>query len=253
MENNNEYKLKKENKERARMSAERKRELMKTGKKVALWLVAILAVGSLIFGAVRIASGPARAELAVPITENDWMLGDPEAPAILVEYGDFQCGACATYFPVIHELQQEFGDQLSFVYRHFPLNFAYSDLTALMAEAAGQQGKFWEMYNLLFDHQDEWTRERNQNEVINYLATYMKGLNLDEDKLRTDLNSRALLDRIRADSEGGRRAGVKATPTFFLNGQKIQNPRTYDEFHQLIQNAIDQANQSVETATSTNS
>jgi protein-disulfide isomerase len=176
---------------------------------------------------------PATLQQELSITESDWSKGPQDAPATLVEYSDLQCPACASYHPILTLLNEEFGDQLRFVYRHYPIRQIHPNAedAARAAEAAGRQGKFWEMHDLLFENQDDWANESDPSGIF---EEYAKGIDLDLEQYRTDIESDEVREAINADYQSGLRLGVNATPTFFFNGQVIQNPRNYEEFKSLI-------------------
>ncbi len=164
----------------------------------------------------------------------DWVKGAPlkDAKVTLIEYADFQCPACHAYYPLVKQLQ-EFKN-LSIVYRYFPLSqHANAWPAAQAAEAAGQQGKFWEMHNMLFDNQDNWSTSNSPEEIFD---AYAQTLGLDMTKFKADFNSAATKNKIQADYQSGA-SQVDGTPTFFLNNQKIKNPQSYGEFKDIIQQA----------------
>ncbi|MCR4264153.1 MAG: DsbA family protein, partial [Candidatus Roizmanbacteria bacterium] len=171
------------------------------------------------------------------VNETDHVQGATESAALLIEYSDFQCPACRQYYPVVKQLVEEKGDQFTFTYRHFPLaQHENADDAARAAEAAGKQGKFWEMHDLLFERQEAWAEVGNPDEAF---LTYAEELELNREQFEADYQAQELKDKISNDYNSGVRAGVNATPTFFLNGEKIQ-PGSFDEFALLI----DQANAS---------
>lgn len=168
---------------------------------------------------------------------DDWKRGNDSAKAILIEYSDFQCPACGSYYSLVKALHEEFGDSLLVVYRHFPLSqiHANAEPACRAAEAAGKQGKFWEMHDLLFERQKEWSNDRN---AAGTFAAYATALGLDTGRFINDFNSREVKEGVAADYESGFRAGIAGTPTFFLNGKKIQNPRSYEEFKKIISESL---------------
>lgn len=184
-------------------------------------------------------------ELAVPVTEVDWIAGNASSTVTLVEYSDFQCPACASYHPVVKKLLEEKGENFRLVYRHFPLISIHmnADLAAKAAEAAGKQGKFWQMSDKLFTTQVEWSTDRA---AVTKFTAYAAELGLDTKQFASDLEDRIISKKINDDYKGGRDAGVLGTPTFFLNGKQIQNPQSYEAFAALI----DEAN-TLSNATST--
>lgn len=170
-------------------------------------------------------------------SSDDWKRGNENAKAVLVEYSDFQCPACGSYYTVLKALHEEFGDSMLFVYRHFPLRqiHANAENAARATEAAGKQGKFWEMHDVIFERQKEWSDDRDAQGTF---VSYAGALGLDTARFVNDFNSQEVKEKIQRDYESGFRAGVAGTPTFFLNGQKIQNPRSYDEFKNVINEAL---------------
>jgi protein-disulfide isomerase len=156
----------------------------------------------------------------------------------LVEYGDFQCPACTAYHPVVNELIKSYGDKITFQFVNFPLYQIHQNAMVAhrAAEAADKQGKFWEMYDLLYINSAQWSSASNP---VTSFESFAQQLGLNVDKFRTDSASSGVNDIINADLEKGRKAGVDATPAFFLNGKKIeQNPQSVEDFKKLIDNEI---------------
>jgi protein-disulfide isomerase len=155
----------------------------------------------------------------------------------LIEYGDFQCPACKAYYPVVKEIKQKYGDKITFQFRNFPLNSHVNARQAhRAAEAAAAQGKFWEMHDLLYENQDAWASEADPTNVFVGLANALK---LDIEKFNTDLRSSAVNDIINADIAEGNKVPATATPTFVLNGTKLDpNPTSIEEFMAKIDEAI---------------
>ena len=130
----------------------------------------------------------------------------------------------------------ELGEKVRFIYRHFPLRqHLNSKVAAYAAEAAGKQGQFWQMHDLLFDGQEKWAEEKNPRDIF---VEYARSLNLDIEKFKNDLNSKEIRQKVEADLQSGLKAGVNATPTFFLNGVKLQNPASYEEFKNILNEEI---------------
>jgi len=181
----------------------------------------------------KLASSPSDqpAILASAIADSDWVKGNRNADVVLVEYSDLQCPACAAYAPLVNRIVEEFGDRIAFVYRHFPLpNHKQAELAAQAAEAAGRQEKFWEMLDLIFVNQTDWAGQINAREKF---ISYAQLLSLNVNRFETDLDSAELKEEIKEDYSSGI-AIVSYTPTFFLNGRKIQNPQGYEDFRSLI-------------------
>lgn len=160
----------------------------------------------------------------------------------LVEYGDFQCPACGAYYPIIEQVRQQYGDQITFQFRNFPLVQIHQNAMVAhrAAEAANKQGKFWEMYNLLYSQQQSWTTSPNASVLMESFAAKLE-LNLDQ--FKQDFQSSAINDTINADIKSGQALGVSSTPTFFLNGKKLDpSPdRSVEAFSKLIDEAIQQS------------
>lgn len=174
----------------------------------------------------------------VVISQTDHVRGAQDGKVTLVEFGDFQCPACGVYEPIVRQVLADNKDTLKFSFRHFPLTAIHKNalLSAKATEAAALQGKFWEMHDILYDKQDEWGEALNAREFIMLYATTLK---LDLKKFTTDLESKVLEDKILAEFKEGVSLGVQGTPTFFLNGKKVENnPRTLADFNQLIKDAL---------------
>lgn len=147
--------------------------------------------------------------------------GAADAPITLLEYGDYQCPTCGAYHPITQELLRRYPGKLKLEFHHFPLVSAHSNAmaAALAVESAGDQGKFWEMHDLVFERQHEWGDLRNPNpnpEAV--FLQYALLLNLDSNKFMQSMRSPATRDRILADVKKGSSI-VKGTPTFVLDGQ----------------------------------
>ena len=132
------------------------------------------------------------------------------------------------------------GAKVRFAYRHFPLpQHKNAKLAATVAEAAGLQGKFWEMHDLIFQNQSDWSEDKNAAILF---AKYAQDVGLDLARFQTDVASGDIKAKIENDYKSGVKAGVDSTPSFFLNGKKITNPRNYDEFKNAIEQALGQSN-----------
>ncbi len=200
---------------------------------VAFLFLIVLIVAGFVIMAIRLKNGSNQPLLPVSaIVASDQIKGDREAKIILIEYSDFQCPACAAYAPIVKQIAEEFKDSAVFVYRHFPLSqHKNAELAALAAEAAGKQGKFWEMHDLIFENQNEWSESQIAEELF---VKYATELNINIGQFKNDLISKEIKDKVKNDLRSGEKNGVNSTPTFFLNNKKIQ-PRSYDEFKQLIE------------------
>ena len=209
-------------------------------KRIVLWSLAVLVIAGGIFGMVKLgAKNPAdqTGSLIDLTSPSDWSKGNKDAKVTLVEYSDFQCPACGAYYPLLKQLNQELGGEMQFVYRHFPLRqiHANAELAARAAEAAGKQGKFWEYHDLLFENQREWSEESGAKNIF---VRYAQSLDLDTGRFTNDMDSQEIKEKVAKDYASGIESAVDATPTFFLNEKRIQNPRSYDEFRNVIKEAV---------------
>jgi len=152
-------------------------------------------------------------ELAVPVTPADHVAGPSHAEVTIVEYGDFECPNCKQAAPVVKLLLARLAGRVRFVYRHFPLEEVHPHALAAAhaAESAAGQGKFWPMHDLLFEHQHALK--------AHHLQDYARRLELDLTRFAAETNDTVYLQRIREHQQSGSASGVRATPTFFVNGR----------------------------------
>ena len=148
------------------------------------------------------------------------ILGPNSAPAKLEEFGDFECPPCGALHPILVQMHKEFGDKLQITFREFPLAPAHQHAIAAAsaAEAAGLQGKFWEMHDLLYENQKAWHEAFDVRPIFEGFA---KQIGLDMNRYQNDLNSDQVAERILNDGKRGHSMGVKGTPTVFLNGREV--------------------------------
>jgi len=156
-----------------------------------------------------------RSELKPAVGPNDHAQGPDDAPITLVEYGDYECPYCGMAYPVVKLIQARLGDRLRFVFRNFPLAEAHPHATAAaeLAEAAASQGKFWQMHDMLYEHQTALGAAD--------LERYVNKLELDRAALEATLAGGAPHQRVRGDFMSGVRSGVNGTPAFFINGRRF--------------------------------
>ena len=220
-------------KQLAEEKAAKKRRLIKS---TIIWSGVLFGLIVVVLGMIKITNRP-QSELTWLKDQNsvNWIKGSKSARIILVEYSDFQCPACARYSRITKRLSEELGNDFQLNFRHYPLKkHTNAELAAKSAEAAGRQGKFWELHDLLFERQKEWT-EKNNEDAEKLFVQYAVSLNLNVEQFQSDLHSQVVTNKVHNDYRGGRRSGVKGTPTFFLNGQKItDNPLNYETFRDLI-------------------
>lgn len=171
-------------------------------------------------------------QLFAPVTARDHVRGRDDAAVTLLEYGDFQCPYCGQAHHIVQAIEQEMGDQLRFVFRHFPLTniHAHAEHAAEAAEAAGAQGRFWEMHDMLFENQDAL----DDGDIANYAVE----LGLDVRRLISDIVTGAHAGKIRQDFIGGVRSDVNGTPTFFINGVRYDGPQDVYSMLQALQEEL---------------
>ena len=170
------------------------------------------------------------------VTVQTHIKGNENATVTLVEYSDFQCPACGAFQPVVNEVMAEFGDKVKFEYKHYPLVqiHPFAEPAARAAEAAGQQGKFFEYADKLFAGQNEWTKSTNPT---GFFKKYAEELELDLEKFAQHQKSGLLQDNIKANMLEARDLGLTGTPSFYLNGTKME-VSSYDDFKAKIAAAV---------------
>jgi protein-disulfide isomerase len=192
---------------------------------------------------------PANAPIGAPLGVN--MMGSSTAAVTVEEFADYQCGACASTHPIMKELQSAYAGNKNFrfVYRHFPLSIPGHDKSynaSVATEAAGMQGKFWQMQDLLFRNQAAWTANPNYLQVWEEYAT---SIGLEVERFKTDMAGSITKQRVDADMARGRGLGVSSTPTVYVNGQMV--PFASVNIAQLKQ-AVDAAIQNAASSSATN-
>ena len=164
--------------------------------------------------------------------------GTGSTGVVLVEYGDFQCPACGAYYPVVKQVVEAYKDRITFQFRNYPLESLHQNARAAAraAEAANIQGKFWEMHDALYEGQQSW---QSLGDPLTVFKTYAKTIGVaDMTKFETDYKSSAVNDIINADLKEGQKFSITGTPTFVLDGKKIDNPRDEAAFNKVIDEAI---------------
>jgi protein-disulfide isomerase len=169
------------------------------------------------------------AKLKLPVTDKDHQTGNAKAKIILVEYGDYQCPHCGIAHPFIKKLLKQFSHEILFIFRNFPLQEMHPQamISALAAEAADKQKKFWEMHDMIFENQRILSPES--------LLHFAKNLNLNMETFAGDWKSKDSLSKVETDFESGIHSGVNGTPTFFINGNRLE---TYDESYESLASAV---------------
>lgn len=198
------------------------------------WIIILLLVVVLIGGSVWYAKA-ADVRNNEGVTFSPHLKGNAEAVVSLVEFSDFQCPACAAFLPYVEEVVAQHGDAISFEYKHFPLPMhTLAEPAARAAEAAGQQGKFFEYGEKLFAEQAVWSTNPN---ALGLFVRYAEELGLDIDTFKRHMSASLVREKIRSEMTEGREKGVTGTPTFFLNGQRMQIT-SYEDFKAQIEAAV---------------
>ncbi|MEK7597210.1 MAG: thioredoxin domain-containing protein [Patescibacteria group bacterium] len=210
---------------------------------IIISIVSVLGTFLLLFGVYKLVNQPVQTDFpqVKRLKSNDHTKWSPERKNLLIEYSDFQCPACKGAHDFLKTIEAsvsadfEITKKVAFVYRHFPLYQIHdkANVAAYATEAAGRQGKFWEMTDLLFDNQLTWKESKNpqQEDFINYA----KELKLDLEKFKKDIDSTEVKNRVTQDLREAEQMEVSSTPTFFLNGQKVE-VNSYTEFKTLLKN-----------------
>lgn len=211
-------------------------------KQIGFWGAIVLGVTALVAGMIWLVNfqktQPVNDKLTIsnPIEATDWVRGNRDAKVVLTEYSDLQCPACGAFSQIVNQIMKDFGNDVAFVYRHFPLpQHANAIPMAYAVEAAGLQGKFWEMSDMIFQNQTSWS---SLSDVSKTVSEYAKTLGLDVTKFNSDFTSKSLRDKTDNTIAENQKVDITYTPTFFVNGERIENPRSYAEFKTLIESAI---------------
>lgn len=240
-------KQRREQRKQEKAAAQARLQKQQTMKRLGMWGVVLVVLVGIVWAiasnqnTTHTSDEPGQTVLSAS-REGAHVKGNAEAAVSIVEYSDFQCPACAAYFPLIEQVLAEYGDRVSFEYRHFPLQQIHpnAEISAIAAEAAGVQGKFWEMHDVLFENQDDWSR-LSSGAVKDRFVAYADELGLDTESFKQDLETNEIEDIVDADYQSGVTAGVTGTPSLYIQGQKIVNPGSYDEFATLIELALAEA------------
>ena len=195
---------------------------------VAVGILAVVLIGGSIAYAQYVGS---KANEGVEVREH--VKGNPDAEVVLVEYSDFECPACAAFHPTVKLIMDVYGDQVRFEYRHFPV-IGRNPQVLVAAEAAGQQGKFFEFHDLLFENQGDWLALPN---VDRLLERYAQELNLDMKLWKQHRRASLLRSKIQEDFQRGLSDGVTGTPTFFLNDERVEI-QTFGDLIEAVEEAL---------------
>lgn len=204
--------------------------------KVMIGILVLVVAGLIglfaVFNRSNSGSSGGKADSSTLVRDSSHKLGSGKVT--VVEFGDYQCPACEAAYPTTKKLQSQYDGKITFVFRNYPLQqHQYAKIAAEAAEAAGAQGKFWEMHDKLYDVQSEWVSSANP---LDKFTVYAKELGLDVDKFKAAVQANQFNDVIQADTNDGNTVQVPGTPTFFINGQP-----TSDFQEATLKAAIDNA------------
>lgn len=210
---------------------------MKTETKILgiiLLLTLILLFGGVLFLSKSSNNNP-KSIIGTTVYDIDYSLGQKigtdSAKVKIAEFSDFECPACAAAVPYVNKLKNDYAGQIQLIYLHFPLTqHTHSRQAATVAEAAAEQGKFWEMHDKLFETQAQWTKLTDANPFFLDLA---RQLGLDEAKIKNALEKDAYQGKIETSIAEGIRVKVNATPSFYLNGRKL-NLRSFSDLNTIV-------------------
>ena len=163
--------------------------------------------------------------------------GPANAAVTVEEFGDFQCPPCAALSEPLNQLEQDYHNKVRLIFRNFPLaNHQYAHPAAFAAEAAGLQGRFWEMHDLIYREQATWSKSANPSELF---LSYAKIVGLDTEKFQKDIDSEEVKQRVATDQKHAAELGVRLTPTIFVNGKSVTGPSlTPNGLHAAIDAAL---------------
>jgi len=201
-------------------------------------IIAVIVVVGIITGATLL--GGKDDSSTTGTASNNWY-GQESGVITVTEYADFQCPACAQFFPLVQQVKEQFKDKVRFEFKHFPLVQIHPNATSAhrAAQAASNQGKFWEMHDIIYQNQTTWSSSKNPTGIFEQFA---QQVGLDMAKFKTDSASSDALAVINADIATGKDLKVSGTPTFFIDGKVIEDTNsiaTVDDFSKVIQAAID--------------
>jgi protein-disulfide isomerase len=219
-------------KEQKQQAAQQREHTKKLMGKFALFVVAPVFLLIVIY--TLYSQGPTYSP--IEIADNDHVRGTTATPVSIVVYADFQCPACAKETQTMARVWPRVRDKAHLIFRHFPITTTHphSWTASLYAEAAGHQGRFWEMHDYLFANQAVWSGIGDPELEF---ESYAQDLNLDMNKLRSDMETDEVVQKIRNDQRGGNSSGVRSTPTIFINGTMVARP-TASRIIELVESAF---------------
>lgn len=233
--------IKKERRALAKEQKKKQREKSQLTNKVKTIAIVLMIVATLTYGGYKLvnwikAPQNESSQETLLVAENEWIKGNVNAQVTIIEYSDFQCPACAVFSSTLMKLFQDFPEELRIIYRHFPLVTIHKNAldAAYAVEAAGLQGKFWEMHDVLFEKQDEWSKGGNPKDLF---VSYAKNIELDEKKFLEDYKSKAVQEKVDDDLASASQLRLNSTPSVFVDGEKITS-NGYDSLKSLIEEKL---------------
>lgn len=212
--------------------------------------ICVLTIGGLVVFARRDSVNvdqldPTKVISATDNERGDNVYGNAESKVVLIEYGDFQCPGCGGAYPQIKAIKEEYKDKIAFVFRSFPLTTIHPNALAAStaAEAAGMQGQFWRMHDVLYDNQTAWS-SIDARERTGTFIEYARNIGLDTAKFEADMKTQEVAAKISRDRALGGRVGVDSTPTVFIGSEKLSD----DEIQDLIQGSGDKLKAKLDAA-----
>lgn len=172
---------------------------------------------------------PSKAVSETTTEIGDQVYGNKASKVVLIEYGDFQCPGCGGAYPQLKTIKETYKDQIAFIFRNFPLTAIHPNAlaAATAAEAAGLQGKFWEMHNKLYENQTAWS-EIDASKRTSIFTGYAEDIGLNVDQFKTDLSDPKIVAKINRDRAFGKKLNVDSTPTLYVNDSKLSSDETTD-------------------------
>ncbi len=208
-----------------------------------LTAIGVLTIAIVLIAAFTIGNKPTQQQKTLADTEKKILLNNhthliksPNAKVTIVEFGDFQCPACGAAYSQVKRIKDDYKGKINFAFREFPLNVHPNAYTAALAtEAAGSQGKFWEMHDKLYENQNEWSEKKDP---LDTFAKYAKDIGINIDKFKSDIKNKTYDKWIQTDINDGNRLGISATPTFYINGEEHAGVLLYDDFKVKIEREL---------------
>lgn len=196
----------------------------------------VVATIMLVIGAVFFLSQPEKQVIIDPallVKADSNKIATDSARVTIVEFGDYECPACGLAYPGLKEALAAYPNDVNFVYRHYPLmQHPNAEIAGRAAEAAGMQGKYWEMHNTLFEKQEEWSKGGN---ALESFKGYASGLGLDVERFSADINSDPAKNKVANDLADGLSLGVNSTPSFFINNEPYKGGFGFQDFKGAIE------------------